>query len=603
MRLLASVLPQARRLVPSAERWLSLFLVAFVVVLELLGRQATSDVHDLLAGLALMSVGMFVLAWHRRYPLPWLAWGNRLAARVVGQAERLKYQIGIDFRGDPPIPRRAPRAVPVVVAGLVAWAGVAVAAWAAFPGGWRELGVQTSYVVYVAGLMVFWTALFGCALAGVYLPVWVVDQRLKAGQPDPDGHGVDAVALVGYFLLAVLVAWVTPPVYAVGVCVGVAAGAGAWYAGRHRADAAVLWRSGPGAPVYAVPIGRVIAGVVGVGALVVLDLLLTASAGRLTATPSLADPMPLTALLGSLTAWLVPGVVVVLGYQLWELRRTDPGRATPPTAHVAVGPLSPDRWRANALIARWGWRTRLAPAAREPGDVGVELVPPPRSEATEFDPRWPLKVSLPDLADGAVRARLERRDEIQVRRQFFRGLARLLKALKAAAPAPGGGYWIAPHWWFIETVQWEEPDRPRADDAEPLRPIGPGFDRVFPPRVRQHLYRVLRATAVDLIYLEGGVGPRKLEKVLRGLFEVFDVHGGRRRAEDHHFRGVPRVRVMIHEYAPGNPFRAAEGYPEPKFDEVSRFRVLHVFKDRGDHEEPVEPPFDFSWEPAPFATA
>jgi hypothetical protein len=602
MRLLSSVLPQVRRLVPSAERGLSLFLVTFVVALELLGRQATSDVHDLVAGLALMSVGMFVLAWHRRYPVPWLGWTNRLAARVVARMERLKYEIGIDFRGSPPLPRKAPWMVPAVVVGLVVWAGVAVVAWVAFPGGWRELGVQTSYVAYLGVLMAVWAALFGCALAGVYLPVWVVDQRLRPTAPDPDGHGVDAVALVGYFLLALVVAWVTPPVYAVGICLAVAAGAGAWYAAPHTGEAAVLWRAGPGQPVSAVPVKRVIAGVIGIGALTVFDLLLTAGGGRLTATPSLADPMPLTALLGSLTAWLVPGVVVVLGYQLWELRRTDPGRVSPPTAHIAVESLSADRWRATALIGRWGWRTRLAPVTRERGDVGVELVPPARSEATEFDPRWPLKVSLPDLAEGAVRDRLERRDEIQVRRQFFRGLDRLLKALKTAAPASGGGYWIAPHWWFIETVQWEEPDR-RTDDAEPLRPIGPGFDRVFPPRVRQHLHRVLRATEVDLIYLEGGVGPRKLERVLRSLFEVYDIHGGKRRAEDHHFRGVPRVRVMIHEYAPGNPFRAAEGYPEPKFDEVSRFRVLHVFKDRGEHEEPVEPPFDFSWEPAPLATA
>src|SRR5262245_49431106 len=117
MRLLSSVLPQAARLVPSAERGLSLFLVAFVVALELLGRQASSDAYDAVAGLALMSVGMFVLAWHRRYPLPWLGWANRLAARLTARAERLKYQIGIDFRGTPQLPRRAPRVVSAVVTG------------------------------------------------------------------------------------------------------------------------------------------------------------------------------------------------------------------------------------------------------------------------------------------------------------------------------------------------------------------------------------------------------------------------------------------------------------------------------------------------------
>jgi hypothetical protein len=599
MRLLSSVLPQARRLVPSAERGLSLFLVTFVIVLELLGRQATNDVYDAVAGLALMSVFMFVLAWHRRYPLPWLAWANRLAARVTARLERLKYEIGVDFRGTPPFPRKLPRLVSAVILGLVIWSALAVMAWSAYPDGWREIGLRTSYVAYLAVLMVLWAALAGCALAGVYLPVWVIDQRLKLANNQLDPHGVDAVALIGYLGLAMLLALFTPPVYAVAVCLIVALGAATWYVLRDDKDVALLWRAEPGLPIYAVPLKRMVVGVIGVGALLVFALLVTASGGRLTATPSLADPMPLTALLGSLTAWLVPGVLLVLGYQLWEQRRTDPSRVTPPTAHIAGRESLAVLRQAGMRITRWGWKTRLAPTVRESGDVGIELVSPEQSEATEFEPRWPLKVSMADLQDGAVRERLERRDEIQLRRQFYAGLAKLLKRLKAATPTPGGGYWIAPHWWFIETVQWEEPNRPKREDMETLRPIGPGFDQVFPTRVRQHLYRVLRATEIDLIYLEDGVSHRKVEKVLRSLFEVYDIHGGRRKVEDHHFRGVPKVRVMIHEYSPGNPFKAEEGYPEPKFDEVSRFRVLHVFKDRGGQEEELEAPFDFSWEPSP----
>jgi hypothetical protein len=101
-----------------------------------------------------------------------------------------------------------------------------------------------------------------------------------------------------------------------------------------------------------------------------------------------------------------------------------------------------------------------------------------------------------------------------------------------------------------------------------------------------------------MIFVEDGVSYRKVEKVLRVLTELYDVHGGRRRAEELHFRGLPKVRVMIHEYEPGNPFQS-EVYPEPKFDDLSRVRVLHVFRDRGGHEERVEPPFDFSWTPAP----
>ena len=63
---------------------------------------------------------------------------------------------------------------------------------------------------------------------------------------------------------------------------------------------------------------------------------------------------------------------------------------------------------------------------------------------------------------------------------------------------------------------------------------------------------------------------------------------------------VQSLRVVLHEYAPGNPFHLQD-YPEPKFDDVSRSRVLHIFRDRDEEEADVEAPFDFSWEPSPMA--
>src|SRR5262249_4532672 len=59
-----------------------------------------------------------------------------------------------------------------------------------------------------------------------------------------------------------------------------------------------------------------------------------------------------------------------------------------------------------------------------------------------------------------------------------------------------------------------------------------------------------------------------------------------------------KVRVMLHDYAPGRPFKTSK-YREPQFDDLSRARVLHIFRDSGGHEAPTEAPFDFSWEPSP----
>jgi hypothetical protein len=195
-----------------------------------------------------------------------------------------------------------------------------------------------------------------------------------------------------------------------------------------------------------------------------------------------------------------------------------------------------------------------------------------------------------------VRQRLERRDEIQVRRQLFRALQKLFKRASAFKGPGGGGFWLAPHWWFVDGVGREDADASGEDIAPPL--VGPPYSRIIPPRARQHAHAVLRATQVDMIFVEDGVTFKNLDRVLRVITELYDVHGGKRRAEELHFRGLPKVKVMIHEYEPGNPFRS-DLYPEPKFDDLSRVRVLHVFRDRGGHEERVDPPADFSWTPAP----
>jgi hypothetical protein len=293
-----------------------------------------------------------------------------------------------------------------------------------------------------------------------------------------------------------------------------------------------------------------------------------------------------------MAAWLVPGLLLVGLYWLVSAVRTDPARRIGPTVAVAGGSPA-DRKAAAARLRRWGYRPRMS--SGDGTTAGVELVPAEQSEATEFDPRWPLKVSLADLGGTVVRERLARRDEIQLRRQFFRGLGKLFRRASAFKGPGGGGFWFAPHWWFIECLGRED-----ADGGEETAPpmVGPPYSRVLSVRCRQHLHAVLRATRVDMFFIEDGVDYRKLEKVIRVLLELYDVHGGKRAAEELHFRGLPKVRVMIHDYEPGNPFRS-DLYPEPKFDDLSRVRVLHVFRDRGGHEELIEPPFDWSFTPAP----
>ncbi len=594
MNLLTRVLPAGVRTFPAG----GLFTLAVglaLVGLEVAGRQTATDVHDGLAAAALLSVGALVAVRHRRSPLPWVGRLGDRARRALAGLAGLKYEHGIDLRGTPALPRKTPPVVRLVVVLQLVWAAAAAATWAALPNGWRDVGFYTSYVVYLAGLLVLWAALLGATFVGVFVPVAVLDRWLRGWLGETDRRGAELAALVAYFILLSVVAYALPPAPVLGLCLVVAAASGLVYLPTSGEGAAVLWRAAPGGAVYAVPLRRVLAAAAGILALAAFDVLLTACGGRLFAPLPGTTSMPLTTLLGAMAAWSLPGLLLVAGVRLGTGMRHDPARRTPPTARVNGGADRAERTLAARVVTGWGWRVKAAAEAKESGDVGVVVVPQDRSEATEFDPGWPLKVSVADLADGSVRPRLERRDEVQLRRHLFRGLSKLFRRAAPFKGPGGGGFWLAPQWWFIEGMGREDADG-SPDDAPKL--VGPPYHRAFPSRTRQHAHGVLRATAVDMIFVEDGVGHRKVEKVLRVLLELYDVHGGKRRAEEMHFRGLPKVKVMIHDYEPGNPFES-DLYPEPKFDDLSRVRVLHVFRDRGGHEEPVDPPYDFSWTPAP----
>jgi hypothetical protein len=598
MKLLNSVLPRGGRLLTSGG-WFTLAVFGFLVGLEVAGRYTSSDVHDCLAGLLLVGAVLAIVARHRREPLGWVCWLADWGRRLWASVATLRYDHGIDLRGTPPLPRRTPPAVWGLTAALLLWSGLAFAAWACFPTGWRALGQYSLYTLYLALLIVLWTALAVTFFFGVFIPVAVLDKWLKRWLGDTDRRGAELFAVVGYAILVSIIAYTVPPIAVLVLCLAVAAVAWLVYLPRGRDGAALLWRAGPDQPVYAVPVRRVLALVALLASLLIFAVLATACGGRLFGPPRPDDAMPVTAIFGTFVAWLMPGLFLVLMARLVSARRHDPARRTPPTVHVAGEEPSAVR-QVAAILRRQGWRVRLAPAPRDSGLVGITVVPPEQSEATEFDPRWPLKLSLADVQAGTVQPRLTRRDEIQVRRQLFRGLQKLFKRASAFKSPSGGGFWLAPHWWFVDGVGREDADATGEDAAPPL--VGPPYSRVLPPRARQHAHAVLRATQVDMIFIEDGVTFKNLERVLRVLTELYDVHGGKRRAEEFHFRGLPKVKVMLHDYEPGNPFRS-DLYPEPKFDDLSRVRVLHIFRDRGGHEEHSEPPFDFSWSPAPVGAA
>jgi hypothetical protein len=367
-----------------------------------------------------------------------------------------------------------------------------------------------------------------------------------------------------------------------------------------------LWRPRNSIRVRSMPWSHWISCEFALITLALFDLVLTACGPRaLLGGLVPRSPMPFTAMLGTVLAWLAPGL---LGAMVWQSvlgRLRDPARRCRHRLHVR-GAVAPDARKAIVKTFRGrDWNVVFAPVEHDLCDAQVELLPAAEpSQAFEFDPVWPLKVSLADLIDEKLMDRLTRRVEIQSRRRIVAALERLFKRVTARSYNNGHGFWVAPHFWFIVglTRDAQEEEIDLADSPMLSGTVGPAFHRVMPRAARHHLFRLMRALQVDLIFVEDGVKFRRFVKVLRRMFEVYDKHAGQKPAEDVHFVGLTGTRVIIHEFQLDEPFKS-NAYPEPKYDYLGRARILHVFRDRSESEELVEPPFDFTRTPSPMVRA
>jgi len=275
MKLLTSVLPRSGRILP-AGGWFTLAICGFLVGLEIVGRYATTDVHDGLAGFALLIAILAVVTRHRREPLGWVRGIGNWSRWLGGSLPILRYDHGLDFRGSPPLPRSSPPEAWILAAALVVWSGLAALAWAAFPSGWRQIGIYSSYTIYLLFLLILWTILLAVTFVGVYVPVAVLDKWLKRWLGDTDRRGAEVAAVIVYALIVSTIAWAIPPTWILGLCLVVSLIAWMIYLPKGADGAAVLWRSGPDQPVYAVPFQRLIPLMAGLASLLVFAVLLTA---------------------------------------------------------------------------------------------------------------------------------------------------------------------------------------------------------------------------------------------------------------------------------------------------------------------------------------
>ncbi|MDP6931180.1 MAG: hypothetical protein QF412_15900 [Planctomycetota bacterium] len=573
--------------------------LVLLISLEWFGRHVSVDYVDLFG---VGAMGAMALATLRRRGggAPGLARGLLQMRRWLSAG---RYEFGLDLRETPPLPRRWPRAATVLCssAGLVLVALLVIGD--RLPTGLRAVADHGLYILYLPLLGAIW----GASLLTIAFMLFVSFASLR-----DVGHRCFSVShrkratlllVAGYVLLLTVSARSLPAgslAIAVPVCIATLLGV---LILPHAPRLNILWRRAKGLP-SSFDWRRLLATEAWVIGACVLSLCLL---GQGTAPSEKAwRIMPITTGLGWCLNWAgVSGICVVTLHHvslLLSLRMQNPGKPVAPRIRIGGGLTSGLRRRVRRVLRQDGWRVRFdeSPtvlARGGPDEIVISIDPGASVEDAAFA-SLSEPIASETLFHSELRWRLRRREMIRRRRVLMRGTEKLFKRAAGYRFDRAGGFWFAPHLWFFGGLRRDSGEG-LADRS--LRPIGLPFRQVFDPAARQHFFDVMRGVDIDLIFVEDGVGFRRLRSVLRVIFEVWDMHGGNRSVREWDFRGLVGVRVIIHDLQPDAPFRSAV-YQEPGEQKFGRARVLHVFRERSRGSEISEIPFGLDRVPEPTLT-
>ena len=610
MSWIASVLPtlEHSRFVRLVRRvglgpWRVLPWLVLAVVLEVLGRTSPSDLVDGLGVLLLVSAVWLNAARHRARLQTW--WTTGSGRRLAAEVRRWRIEAGVDLRGGPPVETGLPRRWVALWLVLVsATCGlVATASW--WPSEARLAIRSVSGLAWLAFLGVAW----GVFLAGgvmawflTYFAFWSASHASRSASgpaPGPSRSAFPGAVTMAVLAVAIVCGIFVPERVAIAVLaslMGLYACAIFPLLRRPR----ILWRS-PGGAMRWASLGHSEVGfTLGIGcALIAFALVGFGDRTGIGVDVEFGGSAEttVTAFLARVFFWSMSffyvGFLSVIGSGYVRARIADPARPVPVRLRPA-GVLAAREQQAFRRAARdAGFAASFEPRAIRATDVVVRFVPDSPSEPggepmsgawsdDVYPPHgWPRPLASRQLADPAVCAALRRRGDLLRRRHLRRTLERLLRQLARQGKGEDNGVWLAPHLWFATRLG-------RESEGDPFERKLPPYRRVLDLAARRHLFEVLAALDVDLIFLEDGVSFAQLRRVWSLLFEFYDLFGARP-LEERHFAGVHGVRVLIHETTLERPFRSST-YPEPDYEEIGRARVLHVFRDRGEEEEAYDDP-------------
>jgi hypothetical protein len=587
------LVPKQRPTLPPVYAASTVLLVC--VAAETLGRRfARSDAHDLL-GILGLAVFATVLLRTKGSALSGAAWAARAGRAITTFLQSLQFDVGVDMRRNPRIPRATPRSLGVTCV-LTTLVLPLLVLGASVLGAHPRSLATTFYVGHVVGLACLWLLLAAAAVLLFIVSIACIHDwhALRFKGRGRRSQRLEVISLLVYFGVILMASVLLPdwtPYAVVGVSL-LALFVNVWWPGTP--ELVVLWRRKTGRrTVRAIDWRDLETLWVAAAAFAFVDLLLLAHGAASLGLAAKNEALPLTNMLRAVLAWIGAPALAAFAWlsasSVITQRRQNPAHPRPTTIH-ATGPGLDREFLANLAAAR-KWHLRIIPYEARPFDVRISMVPSPMPPLGR-PARWPLAVSARALELQELQDLLERRDVVQRRRALFRAFGVLFKRAARRRFRAGSGFWIAPHLWYISGMS-RDTDSHDVEFGESTvihQIVGPPYNRLFPLPARRHLYEVLEALDVDLIFVEDGIGYRGFRRVLRRIFDHYDRQ--RSRLEDRHLSGLPGLRCIVHDYDFDNPLRQT-GYPETDYEELGRARILHVFRDRGMADDLLDVPIDF----------
>ncbi len=592
--------------IPSLKNWVSrpsiftILILSIFLSIEILGRRSPNDFNDVFFAFFFILTVFMINHHHRRSSLLWVERLGKWIRICISSLKRFRFDFGIDLRIQPNIPKRFPFQLDLLIVVLLVANLFILSTWYFSREGWRSLLMSLSYDLYLVVLLILWITICLSLFLGISLQIIIYKQVVLGNiQTSKEKNSIISLLPVfAYFVASAYLSSFLPRWAFPASCLAIVVLA---YLGRRNAsvtDIQIIWRPKKTHFIYAIPIRTISLYLGQIEAMILCMILLGACGGSILNYPEWELAMPITSTVGGLTECMMPGLVFALLLVYLYIRKHNPSRPSKPILHLAGFIPVQDRYKTVKALHQLNWKVVFDPMPPRAGNVKVHLVEPGLSEANEFMPKWPLRVTLDELVSGKIQDRLLRRDELIKRYRFFRRTRKLFRYACNKQYNSGIGFWFAPHLWFQPALCRDDDYDPQREGAIMLQLIGPPYRNLYDQPIRHYLHQVLRAVQVDLIFIEDGIRLRKIQMVLRKIFDIYDRFEGKKSIEEIHFQEIPGVRIMIHDLQIDFPFES-NLYPEPRYENLGRARILHIFYDRGDQEELLESPGKFDWKPAP----